>query len=229
MLNHRFSSYVTSYDVSSNIYQALSGGAYLCGTEQIEWSDALGTMQMFTVNESHSHLITAEEICVIRADPSRPDAGTIKTLTVRARLRLRGWWTFGISHVAERFLLGRYTALVEQGRRIELEEIARWRATGKAQELLVGKLTAAPEAAAKEDEDEDEDGLDSAEEDADGSDSSCASNDGFHSVNGSFYAFSMKSGMVSGYQSANELDPEAGLIHNARHDSHHMFTSRLFR
>ena len=166
---------------------------------------------------------------MIRADPSRPDAGTIKTLTVRARLRLRGWWTFGISHVAERFLLGRYTALVEQGRRIELQEIARWRETGKAQELLVGKLTAAPEAAAKEEEDEDGDGLDSAEEDADSSDSSCGSNDGFHSVNGSFYAFSMKSGMVSGYQSANELDPEAGLIHNARHDSHHIFTSRLFR
>ena len=92
---------------------------------------------------------------------------------------------------------------------------------------VLAKLAAAPEAAAKEDGDED--GLDSAEEDDDGSDSSCASNDGFHSVNGSFYAFSMKSGMVSGYQSADELDPEVGLIYNARHDSHHVFKSGLCR
>jgi hypothetical protein len=64
MSNPRFSSYVTFYDVSSNVYQALSDGAYLCGTEQIEWSDALGTMQMFTVNESHSHLITGGAVQV---------------------------------------------------------------------------------------------------------------------------------------------------------------------
>ena len=59
-----------------------------------------------TVNESHSQLVTAEEICIIEADPERPHTGTIKTLTVRARLRLRGWWTLGISAIAERFLLG---------------------------------------------------------------------------------------------------------------------------
>jgi hypothetical protein len=60
---------------------------------------------MYTVNESHAHLITAEEICVIKADPDRPTTGTVKTLTVRARLRIRGWWTLGLSHVAEKFLL----------------------------------------------------------------------------------------------------------------------------
>lgn len=114
----------------------VSGGDYLRGTEQIEWSEAEGVMNMYTVNESHAHLITAEEICIIRADPDRPTTGTIKTLTVRARLRVRGWWTMGLSHVAEKFLLGRYTALVEQGRRIELDEIARWRAAGKADALL---------------------------------------------------------------------------------------------
>ena len=114
----------------------VSGGEYLRGTEQIEWSEAEGVMNMYTVNESHSHLITAEEICVIRADPDRPTTGTIKTLTVRARLRIRGWWTLGLSHVAEKFLLGRYVALVEQGKRIELDEIARWRETGRADKLL---------------------------------------------------------------------------------------------
>ena len=114
----------------------ISGGEYLTGTERIEWSEPAGKMMMYTVNESHSQLVTAEEICVIEADPERPNAGTIKTLTVRARLRLRGWWTLGISAIAERFLLGRYTKLVSQGKQIELEEIAKWRAAGKAERAL---------------------------------------------------------------------------------------------
>lgn len=114
----------------------ISGGEYLKGTERIEWSEPAGKMVMYTVNESHSQLVTAEEICIIEADPERPHTGTIKTLTVRARLRLRGWWTLGISAIAERFLLGRYTSLVNQGRKIELEEIGKWRATGKAELLL---------------------------------------------------------------------------------------------
>ena len=116
----------------------ISGGEYLKGTERIEWSEPAGKMVMYTVNESHSQLVTAEEICIIEADPERPHTGTIKTLTVRARLRLRGWWTLGISAIAERFLLGRYTSLVNQGRKIELEEIGKWRATGKAELLLRG-------------------------------------------------------------------------------------------
>ena len=116
----------------------ISGGEYLKGTERIEWSEPAGKMVMYTVNESHSQLVTAEEICIIEADPERPHTGTIKTLTVRARLRLRGWWTLGISAIAERFLLGRYTSLVNQGRKIELEEIGNWRATGKAELLLRG-------------------------------------------------------------------------------------------
>ena len=116
----------------------ISGGEYLRGTERIEWSEPAGKMVMYTVNESHSQLVTAEEICIIEADPERPHTGTIKTLTVRARLRLRGWWTLGISAIAERFLLGRYTSLVNQGRKIELEEIGKWRATGKAELLLRG-------------------------------------------------------------------------------------------
>jgi hypothetical protein len=119
----------------------ISGGEYLTGTERIEWSEPAGKMVMYTVNESHSQLVTAEEICVIEADPERPHAGTIKTLTVRARLRLRGWWTLGISAIAERFLLGRYTKLVLQGKKIELEEIAKWRATGKAESLLRDAVT----------------------------------------------------------------------------------------
>ena len=86
----------------------ISGGEYLTGTERIEWSEPAGKMVMYTVNESHSQLVTAEEICVIEADPERPHAGTIKTLTVRARLRLRGWWTLGISAIAERFLLSQW-------------------------------------------------------------------------------------------------------------------------
>ena len=119
----------------------ISGGEYLTGTERIEWSEPAGKMVMYTVNESHSQLVTAEEICVIEADPERPHAGTIKTLTVRARLRLRGWWTLGISAIAERFLLGRYTKLVNQGKEIELEEIAKWRAAGKAESLLRDAVT----------------------------------------------------------------------------------------
>ena len=116
----------------------ISGGEYLRGTERIEWSEPAGKMVMYTVNESHSQLVTAEEICIIEADPERPHTGTIKTLTVRARLRLRGWWTLGISAIAERFLLGRYVSLVNQGRKIELEEIRKWRADGKAELLLRG-------------------------------------------------------------------------------------------
>ena len=116
----------------------ISGGEYLKGTERIEWSEPAGKMVMYTVNESHSQLVTAEEICIIEADPERPHTGTIKTLTVRARLRLRGWWTVGISAIAERFLLGRYVSLVNQGRKIELEEIRKWRADGKAELLLRG-------------------------------------------------------------------------------------------
>ena len=116
----------------------ISGGEYLKGTERIEWSEPAGKMVMYTVNESHSQLVTAEEICIIEADPERPHTGTIKTLTVRARLRLRGWWTLGISAIAERFLLGRYVSLVNQGRKIELEEIRKWRADGKAELLLRG-------------------------------------------------------------------------------------------
>ena len=50
-----------------------------------------------------------------------------KTLTVRARLCVRGWWTLGLSNLAERFLLGRYELLVQQGKKIELDEIERWR------------------------------------------------------------------------------------------------------
>ena len=116
----------------------ISGGEYLKGTERIEWSEPAGKMVMYTVNESHSQLVTAEEICIIEADPERPHTGTIKTLTVRARLRLRGWWTLGISAIAERFLLGRYVSLVNQGRKIELEEIRKWRHTGKAELVLRG-------------------------------------------------------------------------------------------
>ena len=116
----------------------ISGGEYLKGTERIEWSEPAGKMVMYTVNESHSQLVTAEEICIIEADPERPHTGTIKMLTVRARLRLRGWWTLGISAIAERFLLGRYVSLVNQGRKIELEEIRKWRADGKAELLLRG-------------------------------------------------------------------------------------------
>ena len=116
----------------------ISGGEYLKGTERIEWSEPAGKMVMYTVNESHSQLVTAEEISIIEADPERPHTGTIKTLTVRARLRLRGWWTLGISAIAERFLLGRYVSLVNQGRKIELEEIRKWRADGKAELLLRG-------------------------------------------------------------------------------------------
>lgn len=116
----------------------ISGGEYLTGTERIEWSEREGRMVMYTVNESHSQLVTAEEICIIEADPERPHTGTIKTLTVRARLRLRGWWTLGISAIAERFLLGRYVSLVNQGRKIELEEIRKWRHTGKAELVLRG-------------------------------------------------------------------------------------------
>ena len=116
----------------------ISGGEYLTGTERIEWSEREGRMVMYTVNESHARLVTAEEICVIAADPEAPETRTIKTLTVRARLRVRGWWTLGLSRVAERFLLGRYASLVEQGRRIELAEMAKWRADGRAARLLEG-------------------------------------------------------------------------------------------
>ena len=116
----------------------ISGGEYLTGTERIEWSEREGRMVMYTVNESHARLVTAEEICVIAADPEAPATRTVKILTVRARLRVRGWWTLGLSRVAERFLLGRYAALVEQGRRIELDEMAKWRADGRAERLLEG-------------------------------------------------------------------------------------------
>jgi len=116
----------------------ISGGEYLTGTERIEWSEREGRMVMYTVNESHARLVTAEEICVIAADPEAPETRTVKTLTVRARLRVRGWWTLGLSRVAERFLLGRYASLVEQGRRIELAEMAKWRADGRAARLLEG-------------------------------------------------------------------------------------------
>ena len=109
----------------------ISGGEYLTGTERIEWSSE-GRMVMYTANESHARLVTAEEICVIAADPEAPETRTVKTLTVRARLRVRGWWTLGLSRVAERFLLGRYASLVEQGRRIEPAEMAKWRADGRA-------------------------------------------------------------------------------------------------
>ena len=113
----------------------ISGGEYLTGTERIEWSEREGRMVMYTVNESHARLVTAEEICVIAADPEAPETRTVKTLTVRARLRVRGWWTLGLSRVASDSL-GRYASLVEQGRRIELAEMAKWRADGRAARLL---------------------------------------------------------------------------------------------
>ena len=110
----------------------ISGGDYLVGIERIEWNDAEGRMRMYTVNESHAEKIVAEELCVIKRHPR--DAGrTVKTLTVRARLCIRGWWTLGLSALAERFLLGRYELLVQQGKKIELDEIERWRVSGRAE------------------------------------------------------------------------------------------------
>ncbi len=109
----------------------ISGGDYLVGIERIEWNDAEGRMRMYTVNESHAEKIVAEELCVIKRHPR--DAGrTVKTLTVRARLCIRGWWTLGLSTLAERFLLGRYELLVQQGKKVELDEIERWRVSGRA-------------------------------------------------------------------------------------------------
>ena len=86
---------------------------------------------MYTVNESHAEKIVAEELCVIKKHPRDGDR-TVKTLTVRARLCVRGWWTLGLSNLAERFLLGRYELLVQQGKKIELDEIERWRVSGRA-------------------------------------------------------------------------------------------------
>jgi len=83
------------------------------------------------VNESHAEKIVAEELCVIKRHP-RDASRTVKTLTVRARLCIRGWWTLGLSTLAERFLLGRYELLVQQGKKIELDEIERWRVSGRA-------------------------------------------------------------------------------------------------
>ena len=124
--SHRVRRFYAANDAPDWI-RRITGGDYLTGTERIEWSETLGRMVMYTANESHSHLVAAEEVCVIERDPDAPETRTIKTLTVRARLRMRGWWTLGLSNLAERFLLRRYEALVEQGRRIELAEIARWR------------------------------------------------------------------------------------------------------
>ena len=124
--SHRVRRFYAANDAPDWI-RRITGGDYLTGTERIEWSETLGRMVMYTANESHSHLVAAEEVCVIERDPEAPETRTIKTLTVRARLRMRGWWTLGLSNLAERFLLRRYEALVEQGRRIELAEIARWR------------------------------------------------------------------------------------------------------
>ena len=107
----------------------ISGGDYLVGIERIEWNDA--EMRMYTVNESHAEKIVAEELCVIKKHPRDGDR-TVKTLTVRARLCVRGWWTLGLSNLAERFLLGRYELLVQQGKKIELDEIERWRVSGRA-------------------------------------------------------------------------------------------------
>ena len=109
----------------------VSGGDYLVGIERVEWNDAEGCMRMYTVNESHAEKIVAEELCVIRKHP-RDGHRTVKTLTVRARLCVRGWWTLGLSTLAERFLLGRYELLVQQGKKIELDEIERWRVSGRA-------------------------------------------------------------------------------------------------
>ena len=114
----------------------LSGGEYLVGIERIEWNENQGAMRMYTVNESHANKIVAEELCVISKHPQFPESKTVKTLTVRARLCIRGWWTLGISHVCEKFLLGSYDKLVQQGKRIELEEITRWRQSGRAEKLL---------------------------------------------------------------------------------------------
>ena len=108
----------------------ISGGDYLVGIERIEWNDA--EMRMYTVNESHAEKIVAEELCVIKKHPRDGDR-TVKTLTVRARLCVRGWWTLGLSNLAERFLLGRYELLVQQGKKIELDEIERWRVSGRAE------------------------------------------------------------------------------------------------
>ena len=124
--SHRVRRFYAANDAPDWI-RRITGGDYLTGTERIEWSETLGRMVMYTANESHAHLVAAEEVCVIERDPDAPETRTIKTLTVRARLRMRGWWTLGLSNLAERFLLRRYEALVEQGRRIELAEIARWR------------------------------------------------------------------------------------------------------
>jgi hypothetical protein len=109
----------------------ISGGDYLVGIERIEWNDAEGRMRMYTVNESHAEKIVAEELCVIKRHP-KDASRTVKTLTVRARLCIRGWWTLGLSTLAERFLLGRYELLVQQGKKIELDEIERWRVSGRA-------------------------------------------------------------------------------------------------
>ena len=110
----------------------ISGGDYLVGIERIEWNDAEGRMRMYTVNESHAEKIVAEELCVIKRHP-KDARRTVKTLTVRARLCVRGWWTLGLSNLAERFLLGRYELLVQQGKKIELDEIERWRVSGRAE------------------------------------------------------------------------------------------------
>ena len=48
----------------------ISGGEYLRGTERIEWSEPAGKMVMYTVNESHSQLVTAEEVASSRRTPN---------------------------------------------------------------------------------------------------------------------------------------------------------------
>lgn len=120
--------------------RGISGGEYLVGIERLEWNDREGRMRMYTVNESHANMIIAEELCVFKKHPEFPNSKTVKTLTVRARLRVRGWWTLGLSNVAERFLLRQYERLVRRGKRIELDEIARWRASGRADRLLANGL-----------------------------------------------------------------------------------------
>ena len=107
----------------------ISGGDYLVGIERIEWNDA--EMRMYTVNESHAEKIVAEELCVIKKHPRDGDR-TVKTLTVRARLCVRGWWTLGLSN-SPSGSLKRHELLVQQGKKIELDEIERWRVSGRAE------------------------------------------------------------------------------------------------
>jgi hypothetical protein len=96
------------------------GGGDVVIREDARWPEAPGAarLELYTENDSHTHLISVREWCTYEEAPAAADGaacdstpaerGTVKRLHVCARVALRPWWLLGLERRLEAFLVRRW-------------------------------------------------------------------------------------------------------------------------